>query len=243
MTSQSKSLLTLLTILTDRSVKMNGLALGIITYMIATLFAITGMGAAGVLIPTYMMLGVGVYAAMIIALTQNTWELLVASSINLAKKMIEPATTAMYTAVAVSFVPLGYLVHGLLPGLVVLVVFELFLVYALYFTASRRSGGGGGVKAYMLAPLQGFIGGLIGIDAAPIAILAYLMLWGDPKKASANTAITALAVSFTALLLYRGAAVSVYPASLEFLAGHRPCGGFERADGGDAEASPARLDH
>ncbi len=54
----------------------------------------------------------------------------------------------------------------------------------------------------LLGAFEGYLAGLIGMDAASIAILARLLSTNNPKKVSASTSATALLVSATALLLY-----------------------------------------
>ena len=61
----------------------------LLTYILASVFAIAGMGAAGVLIPNYIAMGLGVHAAMLLGLTQNTAELTVATAMNWKKGLIE----------------------------------------------------------------------------------------------------------------------------------------------------------
>jgi uncharacterized membrane protein YfcA len=126
--------------------------------------------------------------------------------LNHRRGLIEWRKVAPLAATAVAFVPLGYLIHVHMPVVWVLTLFEIFLLYALYsVTRPRRSGGAAenpSASHYMLAALQGVIAGIIGMDAAPIAILAYSALTGNPKRVSANTAATALFVSSAALALY-----------------------------------------
>ncbi len=50
---------------------MNSVIISLITYILASIFAITGMGAAGVLIPSYVTLGIAFYPAILAGLLQN----------------------------------------------------------------------------------------------------------------------------------------------------------------------------
>jgi uncharacterized membrane protein YfcA len=61
----------------------------LLTYILASVFAIAGMGAAGVLIPNYIALRMGVRAAMLLGLTQNTAELTVATGLNWKRGLID----------------------------------------------------------------------------------------------------------------------------------------------------------
>lgn len=175
----------------------------ILTYILASVFAIAGMGAAGVLIPNYIAMGLGVHAAMLLGLMQNTAELTVATAMNWKKGLIEWRTVARVFVPAALFVPLGAYVNVHIPRVLVLVAFALFLLFALYrMLSSGMVEGGDGWKIYALGAVEGFTAGLIGMDAAPIALIAFSYFSRNPKKVSANTAATALGVSSVTLLTY-----------------------------------------
>jgi uncharacterized membrane protein YfcA len=181
----------------------------VLTYALASFMAIAGMGAAGMLIPNYVTLGLSLPLALTYALTQNVFELSVVTALNHLKRLIDWGKVLVLSAVAVAFVPLGFYIHMHIPHLAVLVVFELFLLYTLYslMNPSRKlniqySDQGLGLKQLALAATQGLIAGTIGMDAAPIAILAYSTLHSNPKIISANTAATSLLVSMTTWILY-----------------------------------------
>ena len=175
----------------------------VLTYILASVFAIAGMGAAGVLIPNYIAMGLGVHAAMLLGLTQNTAELTVATAMNWKKGLIEWRKVARVFVPAALFVPLGAYVNVHIPRVLVLVAFALFLLFALYrMLSSGMAEGDDGWKIYALGAVEGFTAGLIGMDAAPIALIAFSYLFRNPKKVSANTAATALGVSGVTLLTY-----------------------------------------
>ncbi len=179
--------------------------IGVLTYGLASIFAIAGMGAAGVLIPNYMTLGIAVQLALILGLMQNVGELTVATALNHKKKLIEWKKVAIVGGAAIFLVPLGYLTHQMVSQIIVLATFEGFLIYALYNMskkpkATRKTAGI--ISLIIFGAIQGYLGGFIGMDAAPIALLAYASLYTDSKKVSANTAASALIVSSEALILY-----------------------------------------
>ncbi|MDV3103511.1 sulfite exporter TauE/SafE family protein [Thermococcus waiotapuensis] len=180
------------------------IGIAILTYILASLFAIAGMGAAGVLIPNYITLGLSVHAAMFLGLGQNTAELTVATAMNSRRGLVEWRKVAMILLPAIFFVPVGAYINLKIPRVLVLVAFDLFLLFALYRMLFPRNikGERAEVTTAALGALEGFIAGLIGMDAAPIALIAFAYLFDNPKKISANTAATALGVSTTALLTY-----------------------------------------
>jgi uncharacterized membrane protein YfcA len=178
----------------------------ILTYILSSIFAIAGMGAAGVLIPNYIAFGLGVNIAMILGLSQNTAELTVTTIMNARKQLIDWKKAVMVLIPAVILVPIGAYINIHIPKILVLVVFALFLLFALYkiLLPSKNKGGIRSTSLTMLfGALEGFIGGLIGMDAAPIAIIAFSYIFDNPKKISANTATVALGVSATTLITYR----------------------------------------
>ena len=175
----------------------------ILTYILASVFAIAGMGAAGVLIPNYIAMGLGVHATMLLGLTQNTAELTVATAMNWKKGLIAWRKVARVFVPAALFVPLGAYVNVHIPRIFVLVALALFFLFAIYrMVTGGAAEGGDGRKTYLLGAVQGFTAGLIGVDASPIAIIAFSYLFRNPKKVSANTAATALGVSGVTLLTY-----------------------------------------
>jgi uncharacterized membrane protein YfcA len=177
----------------------------ILTYILSSIFAIAGMGAAGVLIPNYIALGLGVNVAMILGLSQNTAELTVATIMNARKQLIDWKKAVMVLIPAVILVPIGAYININIPKILVLVAFALFLLFALYklLLPSKNEGGTRNTSLTMLfGALEGFIGGLIGMDAAPIAIIAFSYIFSNSKKISANTAAVALGVSTTTLITY-----------------------------------------
>ncbi|MBP1912158.1 sulfite exporter TauE/SafE family protein [Thermococcus stetteri] len=179
------------------------IGVAILTYILASIFAIAGMGAAGVLIPNYIAMGLSVHAAMLLGLTQNTAELTVATGLNWKRGLIEWRKVARVFVPAALFVPLGAYINIHIPRVLVLVAFALFLLFAIYrMLSSEKAGDRDGWKTYLLGAVEGFTAGLIGMDAAPIALIAFSYLFGNPKKVSANTAATALGVSSVTLLTY-----------------------------------------
>ncbi len=176
----------------------------ILTYVLASIFAIAGIGAAGVLIPNYIALGMSVHAAMMLGLSQNTAELTVATAMNASKKLVDWKKVAMLVAPAVLLVPVGAYINIHVPRLVVLAAFDLFLIFAVYriLFPKRSSERNAETIVLILGAVEGFIAGLIGMDAAPIALIAFSFLFDNPKRVSANTAAAALGVSATALVTY-----------------------------------------
>ncbi len=176
----------------------------ILTYVLASIFAIAGFGAAGVLIPNYIALGLSVHAAMVLGLSQNTAELTVVSAMNIKKGLVDWKKVAMVVLPAIVLVPVGAFINIHIPRILVMVAFDLFLIFAInrmLFPRKISSGSELTIIA-ILGAIQGLTAGLIGMDAAPIALIAFSFLFTDPKKVSANTGAAAFGVSATALVTY-----------------------------------------
>ncbi|BEP17842.1 hypothetical protein PYJP_11940 [Pyrofollis japonicus] len=196
-------------------------ALAALTYILSTIFAIAGMGAAGVLVPNYIALGLSVYTAITLALAQNIADLAVVTALHTRRGLVDWKKVATVAAPAVMLVPLGVYIAVHTPRIIILVAFGAFLVFALYrLTAppAPPSGKKSGGIAAALGAAEGVIAGLIGMDAAPIALIAYSYLHNDPKKISANTAATALIVSATAFTTYLYALHTTHGISIGYTA-------------------------
>ena len=177
----------------------------ILTYVLASIFAIAGIGAAGVLIPNYIALGLSIPAALILGLLQNTAELTVATLMNARKGLVEWKKVALLAAPALVLVPIGAYVHMHIPRIAVLAAFDIFLVFAVYrilFPRKVKANTSDEVLVAVLGAVEGFTAGLIGMDAAPIALIAFSFLFTNPKKVSANTAAAALVISAATLTTY-----------------------------------------
>ncbi len=165
----------------------------LLTYILASIFAIAGMGAAGVLIPNYISLGMSVRVAMLMGLTQNTAELTFATGLNHMKKLVKWREVSKVLLPAVLLIPVGAYINMHIPRIFVLASFAIFLLFALYrMLISSKLKAAYSYLIPLLGALEGFTAGLIGMDAAPIAIIAFSYMFESSKDISANTAAAAL---------------------------------------------------
>jgi uncharacterized membrane protein YfcA len=175
----------------------------LLTYILSSIFAIAGMGAAGVLVPNYITLGLGVYTAITLALAQNVADLAVVTALHTRRGLVDWRKVVIVAAPAVLLIPLGVYIAVNIPRLFILIAFGFFLVFTLYrLTGQLRPRGGGGWAAAVLGAVEGLTAGLIGMDAAPIALIAYSYMHSNPKRISANTAAAAFIVSSAAFAAY-----------------------------------------
>ena len=181
---------------------------GIITLIFTALLTIAGVGAAFILIPVFLALGIEVHTAMATALLLNAVAMSVASV-----KFIRGGLVVWNVAIPILIVasllsPVGAWVSQGLNRTILLWLFVGFLMFAAFMmlfykpkekeaSASLRSliGVGMGVGG-----LAGFLGGLLGVGGGNIVVPALVALGFDPKKASATTSFVVIFSSLTGFL-------------------------------------------
>jgi len=181
---------------------------GLITFLFTAVLTIAGVGAAFVLIPVFIALGVEVHTAMATALLLNALAMSVASVKFIRGGLVVWRVAVPILIVASLLSPVGAWVSHSLDRQVLLWSFVGFLVLAaammiLYTprardaTASLRvlTGVGMGVGG-----VAGFIGGLLGVGGGNIVVPALVVLGFDPKKASATTSVVVIFSSLTGFL-------------------------------------------
>jgi len=187
---------------------MNSAIISLITYVLASIFSIAGMGAAGVLIPNYVTLGIAFYPAILAGLLQNSFALSVATANNFRANSINLKLGIAILIPALIMVPLGAYTNIHVPKILDFSVFAAFLIFAIYRLTSMRGkvselkGLKGIVLAILLGITAGYMGGLLGIDGSPFAIIALSYIEPEPKKISGTTGLVAFAISLAGLFSY-----------------------------------------
>ncbi len=184
------------------------LAAGIVTFVFTTLLTIAGVGAAFILIPVFIALGIEVHVAMATALLLNSIAMSLASVRFVKNRLVVWKTAGPILVVATLLSPLGaYLSQGLDRN-VLLWMFVGFLVFAasmmLFYepkskdaeaSTARLLGYGISVGAF-----AGFLGGLLGVGGGNFIVPVLVWLGFDPKKASATTSFIVIFSSFSGFL-------------------------------------------
>ena len=181
---------------------------GIITLIFTALLTIAGVGAAFILIPVFLALGVEVHTAMATALLLNTVAMSIASVKFIRGGLVVWRVAIPILIVASILSPVGAWVSQGLDRQVLLWLFVGFLIFAalmmLFYkpkeretSASFRSLVGVGMGVGSLA---GFLGGLLGVGGGNIVVPALVALGFDPKKASATTSFVVIFSSLTGFL-------------------------------------------
>ena len=181
---------------------------GAITFAFTTLLTIAGVGAAFILIPVFMALGIDVHTAMATALLLNAVGMSVASVTFVRRRLVVWRITLPILLVATALSPLGaHVSHGL-DRTLLLWLFVGFLLFAalmmlLYTPRHRETAFGTGPLLGItmgVGGAAGFLGGLLGVGGGNFIVPTLVALGIDPKKASATSSFVVIFASFTGFL-------------------------------------------
>jgi len=181
---------------------------GIVTFMFTTVLTIAGVGAAFILIPVFLALGIPLLTAMSTALLLNSIAMIFASVSYAREKLIVFKTALPILIVATALSPLGASTAEHLPRNMLLWLFVGFLVFAgsmmLFYKAKERQietstkqlvGYGIGVGS-----IAGYLGGLLGVGGGNFIVPILVWLGFNTKKASATTAFIVIFSSLAGFL-------------------------------------------
>ena len=181
---------------------------GLITLAFTTLLTIAGVGAAFILIPVFIALGVDIHVSMATALLLNSIAMIFASYRFIKKKLIMWKTAIPILVIATILSPIGAFVSQGLDREMLLWLFVGFLLFAagmmlLYQSKQREEESskwkqviyGLGVGAF-----AGFLGGLLGVGGGNFIVPVLVWLGYNPKKASATTSFIVIFSSFSGFL-------------------------------------------
>jgi uncharacterized membrane protein YfcA len=182
------------------------LAVVLLTAALSYFKALTGLGAAGLLVPVYMWLGFSINEAKAYALFANATSLSGATLDNFQARRIDLKLGLPIIVSSVLFAPVGAYISLFISAEVMMALFATFLIYvginALRPRPKRNALGTADDIHPNLAQLlgigvaAGLFSGLLGVGGG--GVIAALMLWMgcDAKKVAV---ITALAVPFSSL--------------------------------------------
>jgi hypothetical protein len=181
---------------------------GLITFGFTTLLTIAGVGAAFILIPVFLALGIEVHTAMATALLLNAVAMSVASVNFIRKKLVVWKIALPMVVIASALSPLGARLSQGLDKNLLLWMFIGFLMFAalmmlFYKPRARETTSGIGTVIGVglgVGGVAGFVGGLLGVGGGNIIVPALVALGIDPKKASASTSFVVIFASLTGFL-------------------------------------------
>lgn len=202
---------------------------GLITFIATTVLTLAGVGAAFILIPVYLALGIELHVAMSTALLLNSIAMLFAS-INFARQRLILWKLALPILIAATILsPLGAYLSQYVPHKILLALFVAFLVFAasmmLFYkpgkaakqlrqemtsagaavVAGEAEQAAAGEKAQVIigvlvGAFAGFLGGLLGVGGGNFIVPALVWLGIQPKRASATTSFVVLFSSLSGFL-------------------------------------------
>ncbi len=187
---------------------MTILVAGLVTLVFTALLTIAGVGAAFILIPVFVALGIDVHVAMATALLLNAISMSFASVRFVRSGLVLWRIAFPILVVAAALSPLGAWVSQGLERDALLWGFVGFLLFAagmmLFYRPrvrnvehSRGQQVGYGVS---VGGFAGFLGGLLGVGGGNFIVPVLVWLGIDPKRASATTAFIVIFSSLSGFL-------------------------------------------
>jgi uncharacterized protein len=180
----------------------------IVTFLFTTILTIAGVGAAFILIPVFLAMGIPLLTAMSTALLLNSIAMIFASISFNRDRLVVFKTAVPILIVAAALSPIGAITAQHLPRELLLWLFVGFLLFAgsmmLFYNAKEKPietdtkklvGYGVGVGSF-----AGYLGGLLGVGGGNFIVPVLVWLGFDPKKASATTAFIVIFSSLAGFL-------------------------------------------
>jgi hypothetical protein len=181
---------------------------GAITFIFTTLLTIAGVGAAFILIPVFIGLGIDIHVAMATALLLNSIAMIFASWRFFKKKLIMWKVAIPILIVATVLSPVGAYVSVGLNRELLLWLFVAFLIFAalmmLFYRPIQResslSRNTQVVSGLCVGAFAGFLGGLLGVGGGNFIVPVLIALGYEPKKSSATSSFIVIFSSFSGFL-------------------------------------------
>jgi len=187
---------------------VTSLIAGGVTFAFTTVLTIAGVGAAFILIPVFIALGVDIHAAMATALLLNAIAMTFASYRFYKDDLIMWRVALPILIVATALSPLGAWVSRLFDRDLLLWLFTAFLAFAaamMLFYRPKAAGREFSKKTQVISGLligaaAGFLGGLLGVGGGNFIVPVLVWMGYDPKKSSATTSFIVIFSSFSGFL-------------------------------------------
>ncbi len=180
-----------------------------ISFVAAFIFALGGVGAAIILIPILVSLGIPVNMAKPIGLFYNTVSLTGASISNIKHKRLDFKIGIPIIIASFLFAIVGAYASKFIPGNVILILFVAFLLFSGFMFLFHKNKNEDQYridrpyfKLTLVGAFAGLLSGLLGIGGGGIISPLMLMMGFNPKKIAAITAFVVPFSSFSGFLTY-----------------------------------------
>ena len=182
----------------------------VVTFVLTTIFSMAGVGAAVILIPVFLALGVELHTAMATALLLNAIGMTIASVTFVRKGLVEWSLVIPMLIIAVLASPLGVWVAQGMERTPLLWLFVGFLVFAgvmmMFYQprprTERRTVAQTLTLGLPVGAVAGFVGGLLGVGGGNIIVPALVAAGLEPKRASASASFVVIFASLSGFLAH-----------------------------------------
>jgi len=175
----------------------------LITFFFTALLTISGVGAAFILIPVFVALGVDVHQAMATALLLNAIAMVFASALFIRNRLVVFTVAVPMMIMGSITSPIFAYLSRFIDRTPLLWIFAAFCAIAgglmLFFTPRKREEELSGRQLVKIGAVIGFMagigGGLLGVGGGNLLVAVLVMIGMGPKKASATTAFIVIFLS------------------------------------------------
>jgi len=181
----------------------------VISFVAAFIFSLGGVGAAIILIPIFISLGIPVNIAKPVGLFYNTVSLTGASINNIKNKRLDFKIGIPIIVSSFLFAIAGAFISKYIPNRVILILFIGFLLFSgIMFLFNKKREKEiyrkdiPFVKLSFIGAFAGLLSGMLGIGGGGIISPLMLMTGFNPKKITAITAFVVPFSSFSGFLTY-----------------------------------------
>jgi len=183
--------------------------IGIISFIAAFIFSLGGVGAAIILIPILVSLGIPVNMAKPIGLFYNTISLSGASINNIKNKRLDFRIGIPIIISSFLFAIVGAYISKFISNQIILVLFIGFLLFSGFMFLFHKKKEQDNylndipyIKLTLIGAFAGLLSGMLGIGGGGIISPLMLMIGFNPKKITAITAFVVPFSSFSGFLTY-----------------------------------------
>jgi len=183
--------------------------ISVISFVAAFIFSLGGVGAAIILIPILVSLGIPINIAKPVGLFYNTVSLTGASINNIKHKRLDFKTGIPIIIASFLFAIVGAYVSKFIPNRIILFLFIGFLLFSGFMFLFHKKNNQGNyrndtpyLRLTLIGTIAGLLSGMLGIGGGGIISPLMLMLGFNPKKITAITAFVVPFSSFSGFITY-----------------------------------------